>query len=73
MKEESKKVLDIIDVHDLTEEQVRVIHELVKLLKGKKLQDKLPKEETKGEEIIFASWALGVKGRLTREEIYDYL
>jgi len=65
-----------IDVHDLTEEQVEVIQKLVELLRGKKLRDRLPKkgvEEAKDEGIVFTSWPLGVKGKLTREEIYDYL
>lgn len=29
--------------------------------------------EKKKEEIDFATWQLGVKGKLTRREIYDYL
>jgi bifunctional DNA-binding transcriptional regulator/antitoxin component of YhaV-PrlF toxin-antitoxin module len=33
----------------------------------------LPAQEEAKEDITFASWPLGVKGELTREEIYDYL
>jgi len=31
------------------------------------------KKEGGKEEIDFATWPLGVKGKLTRREIYDYL
>jgi hypothetical protein len=31
------------------------------------------KAYTEKEDIVFASWSLGVKGELSREEIYDYL
>lgn len=63
---------DIIDVHDLPEEDVEFIEKLVELLreKAKTRKEKVPGEK---EEIQFASWPLGVKGKLTRKEIYDYL
>jgi hypothetical protein len=31
------------------------------------------KKDHKGEETVFAAWPLGVKGKLTRRKIYDYL
>ena len=61
----------VIDVHDLPEEEVKIIRDLVECLRTKA---KTRKEEAEGEEKIdFAAWPLGVKGELTREEIYDYL
>lgn len=60
-----------IDVHDLPEEEVKFVQELVKFLKEKAKMRKAKVKEK--EEIVFASWPLGVKGKLTRREIYDYL
>ena len=65
------KMVDTIDVHDLPEEEVKFIQELVELLR-EKVRMKKAKVEGK-EEIFFATWPLGVKGKLTRKEIYDYL
>lgn len=65
-------MVETIDVRDLPEEEVRLILEFVKLLRAKSLENKT-REITKDKEITFASWPLGVKGKLTREEIYDYL
>jgi hypothetical protein len=57
-----------IDVHDLPEEEVKFIKKLVELL-GEKAQ--LKKAKTGDEEIIFGVWPLGIKGKLSRREIYD--
>ncbi len=58
-----------IDVHDLPDEDVHLLETLVKLLREK------GKHASSGEQenVSFASWPLGVKGALTRKEIYDYL
>ncbi|MFH1648455.1 MAG: hypothetical protein ABIA11_01825 [Patescibacteria group bacterium] len=62
---------DKIDVHDLPEEEVKFVQELVEFLRKKaKMREAKGKEK---EEVVFASWPLGVKGKLTRREIYDYL
>lgn len=65
------KRMNVIDVHDLTEEDAKFIQGILELLR----QRKRVKGEVleKPEEINFSSWPLGVKGRLSREEIYDYL
>jgi hypothetical protein len=59
----------MIDVQGLPDEHVRLIEEFVRFLKlHAKKAAAAPEGDTK-----FAEWALGVKGKLTREEIYDYL
>ena len=62
---------EAIDVHDLPENEVRFVKELVELLREKKQETK--KDGEASEEINFATWPLRVKGKLTREEIYDHL
>jgi hypothetical protein len=57
-----------IDVHDLPEEEVKFIKKLVELL-GEKA--KIKKAKTGDEEIIFGVCPLGIKGKLSRREIYD--
>lgn len=67
--------MDTIDVHDLPEEEAKLIEELVERLREKVKMRKLPQpiQEEEEEEVKFGSWPLGVKGKVTREEIYDYL
>jgi len=60
-----------IDFHDLPEEDVKLVHELIEFLKEKAKRRKQKIQEK--EEIAFAAWPLGVKGKITRREIYDYL
>ena len=60
---------DMIDVQGLPDEHVRLIEEFVRFLK---LHAKKPGMAPEGD-ITFGEWPLGVKGKLTREEIYDYL
>ena len=62
---------DKIDVRDLPKDQVKFIEEFVNFLRGR-----MKRGDTKAEvkeEVTFNSWPLGVKGKLTRREIYDYL
>lgn len=66
-----KVMASMIDVRDLPEKDVRLIERLVERLRIKAKRDKAKKEEK--QDISFATWPLGVKGNLTREEIYDYL
>jgi hypothetical protein len=64
-----------IDLRGLPEEQVRLIQEIVEYLKKKaKSQHKMGKgcPMPRGK-LMTRSWPLGVKGRLTREEIYEHL
>jgi hypothetical protein len=57
---------DTINVRDLPDEDIRFIKELVEFLREKaKLRQTREEEKTS-----FSSWNLGVKGKLTREEIY---
>jgi hypothetical protein len=65
------KMSETIDVHDLPEEEIELLREFIEFLREKaKVRGKATAEK---EEIIFATWPLGVKGKLTRREIYDYL
>jgi hypothetical protein len=55
----------------LPKEQVKVVQEFVNFLRGR-IKNKTIK--TKGKKTIaFKSWPLGVKEKLTRKEMYDYL
>ena len=59
-----------IDVRDLPEEDIQTVQEFVDNLREKKKQ----KDETQGNNIDeeeMKSWPLGVKGNLSRKEIYD--
>jgi len=62
---------DVIEIRDLPEEEVRLVREFVEFLRERtKRKGVRPQGE---EEIVFATWPLGVKGKLTRREIYDQL
>jgi hypothetical protein len=63
---------NMIDVHGLPEKDVQLIERMVERLRTKAKREKQARQEEK-QEIAFAAWPLGVKGNLTREEIYDYL
>jgi len=64
-------IVDTIDVHDLPEEDINLLQEIVEFLRKRAMLRQ--KKTTKEEKIDFASWPLGVKGKLTRKEIYDHL
>ena len=59
----------MIDVQGLPDEHVRLIEEFVRFLKLQAGKTMKPLES----DITFAEWPLGVKGTITREDIYDYL
>ena len=59
---------DTIDVHDLPEEDIRFLEKIVSALRKK--AKNVPGEK---DDVAFKVWPLGVKGKLTRSEIYDYL
>ncbi len=61
----------VIDIHDLPEEEVRLVQKFVESLrkKGKRKGE----AGIKKEKIRFGAWTLGAKSKFTRKEIYDYL
>jgi hypothetical protein len=63
---------DTINVQDLPEEDVQLLERWVERLRAKIRRQRAVERERR-EEPNFATWPLGVKGKLTREEIYDYL
>ncbi len=68
--------MDHIDVHDLSEDEARLIATFVEFLRRQKqeaVQQERRQEEAPSPQNPFATWPLGVKGTLSREEIYDYL
>jgi len=60
--------MERLEVGDLTEEEVRIVKEFIDSIRARRAE-----KLRRSEEIKFKSWPLKVKGRLTREEIYDYL
>ncbi len=69
--------MDHIDVHDLSEDEARVLAAFVEFLRSRKQeaaqQEVRQVETTPPLQSPFAVWPLGVKGTLSREEIYDHL
>ena len=67
----------VIDVRDLTDEQVEALERLVKLFRQKTRQTRKKKKESSGveeEEFTLSSHPSDViGGRLTRKEIYEDL
>ena len=67
--------MESIDVHDLPEDLAQMVAAFVEFLR----QRTPPHMRSEGypapvlTENPFAVWPLGVKGTLSREEIYDYL
>jgi hypothetical protein len=66
--------MDSIDVHDLPEEQAELLAAFVAFLRQRRQRAEVSAPEA----LIrtaepFATWPLGVKGRLTREDIYEHL
>lgn len=64
---------DTIDVHDLSDDEVKFIQEFVEFLREKMKMKKIKAEKKEAEEITFATHRSDVIGKLTRREIYDYL
>ena len=68
--------MNTLDVRGLPDDQVQFLKELTTFLRQK---HRVPTPKTKRsvrdetERIDLHSWSLGVKGELSREEIYDYL
>jgi hypothetical protein len=61
------QMTNVIDVHDLPEEDVMIVQEIVDKLREKR------KNQDSGERdgVEFGRWPLGVKGNLSRSEIYE--
>ena len=68
-----------IDVHDLPEDEAQVVAAFVEFLRKRRTQGAeapyaaATRAEATLPEPAFATWPLGVKGTLSREEIYDHL
>ena len=60
----------IITIGNLPDEEVRLLEDFVEFLTARTARKEKEKES---EDIAFASWHLEVKGKLRREEIYEYL
>jgi hypothetical protein len=62
---------DSLDIQGLPEEQINLLKQFVAFLR----QNVRPTEQAARpqQKIEFGTWNLGVKGELTRREIYDYL
>jgi hypothetical protein len=63
----------VIDIGDLPAEQAKFIQEFVAFLRARSKHVVPSKGQTTLKNPNFAMWTLGVKGPLTRDEIYDHL
>ena len=64
--------MEMLDVRGLPDDQIEFIQQLVEFMRQKHQKPLMqPKDET--ETIHLRSWPLGVKGEISREEVYDYL
>jgi hypothetical protein len=61
----------VIDIHDLPEEEAKLVQKFIEFLreKGKRRVEAAIEKE----KVQFGTWTLGSKGKFTRKEIYDYL
>ena len=67
--------MESIDVRDLPGDQAQLVAAFVEFLR-RRIQEQTPRQRppaTAPTESPFASWPLGVKGTLSREEIYEHL
>ena len=64
--------MDMLDVRGLPSDQIEFIQQLIEFMRQKN-QKSLTQPEDETETIHLRSWALGVKGEISRGEIYDYL
>ena len=73
--------MDLIDVHDLPEEEAQLVAEFAEFMRQRQWQQTQGKRREKAREVprhasqtmSFAVWPLGVQGTLGREELYDHL
>jgi hypothetical protein len=67
--------MESIDVHDLPDDEAEIVAAFVEFLKQRRhqrAQQEQPPAHVPAES-PFASWPLGVKGTLRREDIYEHL
>jgi hypothetical protein len=67
--------MESIDVHDLPEDEAEIVAAFVEFLnqrRQQRAQQAQPPAKTPIES-PFASWPLGSKGTLSREDIYEHL
>ena len=64
--------MDMLDVRDLPDDQIEFIQQLIKFMRQQH-QKPLTQPEDETGTIHLRSWSLGVKGEISREEVYDYL
>lgn len=60
--------MEQVDFTGLRPEEIRLIKEFLEFLKAR-----AAKPQAVGEDIEYRDWPLGVRGEITRKEIYDYL
>lgn len=64
-----------VSIEGLDDEQARLIRELVEFLRARRQKRqahvRVVSKGGRGGEITFATYPLGVKGEITREEIYE--
>jgi len=68
--------MERIDVHDLPEEEAEMVAAFVEFLRRRKAVAAEQREiqaDATTPLVPFAAWPLGVKGTLSREDIYDSL
>lgn len=70
--------MNSIDVHDLLEDEAQVIAAFVEFLRQRHKQPQETRKTALPADAArpapeFSVWPLGVKGTLSREEMYDYL
>ena len=64
--------MDMLDVRDLPDDQIEFIQQLIEFMRQQH-QKPLTQPEDETGAIHLRSWSLGVKGEISREEVYDYL
>ncbi len=64
--------MDMLDVRGLPDDQIEFIQQLIEFMRQQH-QKPLTQPEDETKTIHLRSWALGAKGNISREEVYDYL
>lgn len=64
--------MNMLDVRGLPDDQIEFIQQLIEFMRQKH-QKPFTHPEDETESIHLRSWSLGVRGEVSREEIYDYL
>jgi hypothetical protein len=69
------EAMESIDVHDLPDDEAEIVAALVEFLKQRRQQraQRAHPPANIPAESPFASWPLGAKGTLSREDIYEHL